>query len=488
MEMSVQDQFTDNKKMRIVNLLLQETGTYNSMYIRPYITHVTQEASNIIADRVEQTGDISPSTFAGLTGNMITPSSVNLGEIPIPGGWNHKRISFLLTLEVSSTMISNKLIYVQGYTDHLGIANSGAIDPRMLFFINSITAVARNTVQTPMGVQCMDRVIETAQVINGQLFVDRSYSDNGVYGLRPYDIFVSTQIAGISDIGHNYNNIYDKRVRLDSSPNLSKSSRKNNIPTSYMSTLIGSYKNALSLSEFGGIDSDVYSRAASLSSDHSVLNNEFIRAIEMYTGISSPVTFNINILESIDPNVGNVTNFIRVGNTMLVGCHTAGNSEHWNGANRETVIATLLSNAIPSLMLEYMINKITFRSTNHDINGQPTTVLIDAKSVTNLDLTKSFSMFKHRLENELIYDITFGNQISYMLDVQCDVFGESRIGLSLDGGPMISYVTPSFCDSLITPVYTTNKDMLYTVCHDIEHIFSNIGSSTHTQQHVNSII
>lgn len=488
MEINIHEQFTDNKKMRIVNLLLQETGTYNSMYIRPYITHVTQETANVIADRVDQTGDISPNTFAGLTGNMLTPSSVNLGEIPIPGGWNNKRISFLLTLEVSSNLIANKLVYVQGYTDHVGISHSGAIDPRMLFFINSITVVARNTVQTPMGVQYMDRVIETAQVINGQLFVDRSYGDAGVYGLRPYDIFVSSQIVGLADVGHNYGNIYDKRVRLDSSPNLSKSSRKNNIPTSYMSTLVGNYKNSLSLAEFGAVESDVYSRAASMSSDSSVLNNEFIRAIELYTGISSPVTFNIGILESIDPNVGNVTNYIRVGNTQLVGCHTAGSSEYWGGANRETVIATLLSNAIPSLMLEYMINKIAFRSTNHDINGQPTTVLIDAKSVTNLDLTKSFTMFKHRLENEIIYDLTFGNQISYMLDVQCDVFGESRINLSLDGGPMISYVTPSFCDSLITPIYTTNKDMLYTICHDIEHIFSNIGNNANAQQHVNSLI
>ena len=204
----------------------------------------------------------------------------------------------------------------------------------------------------------------------------------------------------------------------------------------------------------------------------------------------NPTFFNSTMLEHIDPNLSNVTNFIKIGNTQLVGLHTAGETEHWGGAGRETVAATLLSNAIPALMLEYMINKIYFRSTNHDINGQMQTILIDAKSITNMDLTKSFNLFKYRLENEILFDLTFGNQIAYMLEVSCDVFGESRITIALDSGPMITYATPSFCDSLIAPVYTTNKDILYTVSHDMEQIFSGINNnrSQGSQPMINNLI
>lgn len=481
------NQFQDNKKLRIVSLMLQETGTYNPMYIRPYTTHVTHEAAKAITERVESTGEISASTFSGLSGNILMPAASNTGEIPIPNGWSEKRLSFILTLEATSTITGNRLIYVQGFTDYAGVAHNGAIDPRMNFFINSILTVARNTIQTPMGVQSMDRVIDSAQVINGRLFTDYSNYNQGVYGLRPYDIFVTAQVGTMT---RDFSTLNDTRVRLDTSSNPAKTSRKNNVPTSYLASLVDNYNKSMSLAEFGGVESDIYSKAASLSTDGSVNNNDFIRAIEMYSGIPNSTFFNIGTLEAIDGNVGYVTNYVRIGNTQMVGLHSAGQTEHWGGANRETIVATLLSNAIPALMLEFMINKIAFRSTNYDIGGQMSTLLIDAKSITNLDLSKAFVMFKHRLENEILYDLTYGNQISYMLEMQCDVFGESRITITLDSGPTIQYATPSFCDSLITPVYTTDKNVLYTVCHDVEQIFSQFGQNgAHGQQMaVNSLI
>ena len=85
------NQFSDNKKMRITGLLIQDTGTYNPMYIRPYTTHVTKEAANAISDRVNQTGDINYATFSGIAGSIIAPSAVALGEIPIPNGWGERR-------------------------------------------------------------------------------------------------------------------------------------------------------------------------------------------------------------------------------------------------------------------------------------------------------------------------------------------------------------------------------------------------------------
>ena len=482
---NIYDQFTDNKRLKITKFLIQETGTYNPMYIRPYVTHVTSDTANTIAQRVEQSGTVTAGTFSGLTSSLISPSSSAMGEIPIPNGWTEKRLSFLLTLELESSLSGNKIIYVQGFSDYMGVSYNGAIDPNMKFFINSITVVSRNTINTPMGVQYMDRVTETAQVINGKLFVDHSYDYNGVYGLRPYDIFMSAQTSSVRQA---YKNLNDTRVRLDNSATLTRSSRKNNVPTSYMATLVDSYTKSSELSAYGGIPADVYSNAASMATDTGVINNEFIRALEFSSGVPNPTFFNSVMLEHIDPNLANVTNFIKIGNTQLVGLHTAGETEYWGGAGRETVAATLLSNAIPALMLEYMINKIYFRSTNHDITGQMNTVLIDAKSITNLDLSKSFAMFKYRLENEILFDLTFGNQIAYMLEVSCDVFGESRISISLDSGPMIVFATPSFCDSLIAPVYTTNKDILYTVSHDMEQIFSNISNSSHTQPMINNLI
>jgi hypothetical protein len=475
------NQFSDNKKMRITGLLIQDTGTYNPMYIRPYTTHVTKEAANAISDRVNQTGDINYATFSGIAGSIIAPSAVALGEIPIPNGWGERRLSFVLTLEHESTLSGTKIIYVQGYTEYHGIAGSGSLDPRMKFFINSITTVARNTIQTPMGLQYVDRIVESSQVINGRMFTEYSLMNNGVYGLRPSDVFMAAQTI-------DYGSLNDTRVRLDSPATVAKTSRKDNVPTSYLASLTSNYNQARALSEFGGVASDVYGQAASMSGVGSATNNEFIRAIELCTGMPNPIVFDSSVLESIDPNVGYVTNYARVGSVAAVGLHTTGQSEHWNGANRETVAATLLSNAIPAIMMELMINKVHFRSTNHDIGSMMTTIIIDAKSITNMDLSRNIALLKSRIENELLFDLTYGNQISYMLEVECSIFGESRINISFDSGPVICYATPSFCDSLLAPVYTVDRNALYTLSHDMGQIFTAMaGTNSHNPQ-INSLI
>lgn len=478
------DQFTDNKRIRVLNLLLQETGTYNPMYIRPYVSHVTKDVIDVIQQRVEQHGTVSANTFAGIASNIIAPSAANSGMIPIPNGWQEKRMSFILTLEANSNLTGNKIIYVQGYTDYLGIATSGAIDPNMRFYINSMTVVSRNIINTPMGAQYSDRVLETTQVINGKLFTEQyqhyaNTNNYGVYGLRPYDIFMSSQS---NQFLSSFNNLNDTRVRLDNKPMTNKTNRANNLPTNFLKTLVNNYNQSAHIGELGIGVTDVYSNAASLSTDGIGNNNDFIRTIELYTGIANSVTFTIQVLESIESNLSAVTNFIRIGNTQLVGVHTAGESEYWHGANRETVAATLLSNAVPALMLEYMLNKINFRSTNQDITGNMSTIIIDAKSITNLDLTASFNLFKHRLETELLLDLTYGNQIAYMLDMECNIFGESKISISLDSGPLIQYTTPSFCDSLLVPVYTLDKNNLYTLTHDMNQIFSGVNPNATQQQ------
>ena len=110
---NIYNQFTDNKRLKITKFLIQETGTYNPMYIRPYVTHVTSDIANTIAQRVEQSGTVTAGTFSGLTSSLISPSSSAMGEIPIPNGWTEKRLSFLLTLELESSLYGNKIIYVQ---------------------------------------------------------------------------------------------------------------------------------------------------------------------------------------------------------------------------------------------------------------------------------------------------------------------------------------------------------------------------------------
>jgi hypothetical protein len=119
-------------------------------------------------------------------------------------------------------------------------------------------------------------------------------------------------------------------------------------------------------------------------------------------------------------------------------------------------------------MMDLMLSKVYFRATNHSIGGVVVVTLIDGKSITTADLSQHYELFKRRLEHEVLFDMTHGNQTLFNLEMQADLFGETRITLALDGGPAIPYTTPSFCDSLLTPVMTGSKDNFFGVVHDFE--------------------
>jgi len=225
-----------------------------------------------------------------------------------------------------------------------------------------------------------------------------------------------------------------------------------------------------------------------LTYESSVFENVFIRALSNVKGYSGSVSFTFPELMKIDPNVSAVTNYISLGTTQSKQLHVAGQTAYWNSSDRETLVASVLSNAIPALMMELMISKIYFRSTNSDIGGNMNTIIIDAKSLTNADLTANYELFKRRLEKEILFDITYGNQSMFMIDMSADLFGETSISVSMDGAPMTPYTTPSFCDSLMVPVLSPNKDSYFNVVNDLEILMNNIKDSRNTSMAVNNFV
>jgi hypothetical protein len=104
-----------------------------------------------------------------------------------------------------------------------------------------------------------------------------------------------------------------------------------------------------------------------------------------------------------------------------------------------------------------------------------------------------FEVFKHKLESEIIYDFTYGNQIGYTLDIRSDMFGETSISLSLDGEPEVIYVVPTFCDSLISPIANVDPSRVEVVAQSANYLidvaFSTINQTAqHTGVHLNRSI
>lgn len=466
--------------LTVARFLLQESGTYNPVYSRPYQTHVDKHTLDSLNYRIDQNaeGYVSNELMSGLASNIVFPNATPQGEIYIPNGWTDRRIRFILEVHFTSPTGSQVIYYFQGFTSHLGVTAAGNIDPNMDFMINSLMRISRRQVMTAMGMQNQDVITEKSQVINGQLISEGSHEN--VYGMRPMDIFGGIH-TGHLEQAINYHNpgsiVTDTRAVHNRDAFLSD--KMDSLPSNYLTSVLQHYVRNQSLIEIGSGETDLYSHCRNSAFKPPPEENPFIRAIKNVRGFGTGTTFNFSDLIKIDPNTQNNTNFLSLQGTQRVSqLAVAGQSSYWNSVDRETVVATILSNSVSALMMDLMISKISFRSTNQDFSGMMNTVLIDAKSVTQADMRSSYELFRQRFEREVMYDITFGNQEIYQLEISADLFGDTMIVISLNGESPITYTTPSFCDSLLAPVFSTNKENFHHVVSDFEILFNGISQNT----------
>lgn len=470
------------EQLTITKFIIRDSGTYQDMYRRSYVTHMDGVNYDNIINRINEasmgrTGSvISPSLISGVVSNILQPSAVPSSNIVVPNGWSERRLQFILEVEFSTVTNNTCLYYFQGYTDHAGITSNGAIDPNMTFYLNSYIRVNRVKMHGVNGTYYSDMITESAHVINGVMQTDEDgYPSN--YIMRPTDVFTGMQSSYLSS-DYNHDNpdggsdIFDTRINNNDPV---KGDRSNSIPVNYVAKLLGTYQSAHQLTEFGQSQENMIDRCRHLTNEPYLSENPFIRAIMNIKGHPEGISFNYSNLEEMSDHVSSVTNYITSGTTGKIhGTHNKENYSYWNSSDRETVVANVLSNAVPSLMMDLLITNINFITTNHDSNGAVSTVIRGYNSLTNADLTNNLEVFKLKLEKELLYDLTFGNQDTFIVEMEIDLYGDTSVSIQLNSGQQVTFSTPSFCDALLTPTITNNKTSFNNLVNDFETLFNGL--------------
>jgi hypothetical protein len=464
--------------MQVVKMLIQQTGTYDNQFMRPYTSHMDYNSLNNLTQKIQNMGPISKitgSTFAGMTGNLISPSGMPAGIIPIENGWNSYRGIFVLEIHVEFNVSSPIRYFVQGYTDYMGFTQTGAIDPNMVFYINSITGVNQTTHNTPFGMTQENNIISSSHVVSNHNWQAASNVPNQ-YLMRAGDIFGGMQMQDIMQFNPDQSGITDIRSATSHVP--VQSSRKNNIPSQYIAGVVDGYNTSRGMTSYGQSEQDIISQSKQLCAEEPLNLNPFIAAISNLYGMSTVQSFKMGDLRQIDANADNLTTVNWLSPVDQSKLAQMGQGEHWAGATRTTVVSATLANSIPALMMEYLISKIMFQSTNHTLDGSIATTMLGAQSITGADMTQHFNMFIRRLEQELIWDFTWGNQERYTLFVEADLFKDTKISISLGSEPATPYIVPSFSDSLITPIIATDYNCYNTLVSDFSTMLGQVREAT----------
>jgi hypothetical protein len=428
-------------RISVRRVMLAETGRYDTQFSRPYGTTLQASTMNQLTDRLAGTTRFSASQLAGLANQVITPIAQPESQLNITEGWGARRLRFMMEVECRHLAGGTTTIMVLGYTNHPGvIAHTGAVDPRMEFYVNSVISLRQTLEQTPTGNRHQTNIIENSHVLVNPDYTG-AYGNSHQYKMRPEDVYAALKLTHITPI----KDVLDIRTIMDNKPIASR--RSNTIATDYAASLLDGYSRANMDQHFGvQKEEDILETARGYTQENLVQNNPFFKAISNHRDGFMTNFFTWSDLLRLDPNTDNVTIVTMLGQTtqssnpLTAYDVSSGTAAPWTGSDRFTQVATILSQSVPALMTDFGLTKLAFVSTNRRIFADATqgagpfsmqsrmsTRVVDMLSFADFDMAPYMGHFVGRLEQLVLLDISFNNEMDFYIEMQSDLLGESWI-------------------------------------------------------------
>lgn len=413
---------------------------------------------------MDRAPSIQPSLFSGIANQIIKPSATPEGTISIANGWDTRRMQFMMEIEMSFYTGGKVREVVLGYTSHNGVSPSQAIDPNMEFYVNSVMHIRDTVIPGPLNTTIQSTIFDKSHILsdpgwNGIL------TEHKELRLRPEDVYSTMSSVDASSMMPN--SWYDGRSVSTSLA--AKSERSNNSAATYMANILDGYSTAVNdTTNIGKSQEALYSMTRGIVASPLATKDAFLSAIAQIRGTGVGMTFTFKNLLDLDPGVEHVTHARLLGPSAVNNAHNVGQTADWGGSDLATSAATILSNSVPSLMMDLALTKLIFKATNRTMDGSTFIQFGDVESFANTELSRQLEVFKSRVTLEILNDISFNNQMDFEIAMNVDLVGETWISISFNAEPATDYVTPSFCDALLVPVVTCNQQLVTNIAKDFE--------------------
>lgn len=444
-------------RIEIQKCLFYDTGTYNPMYHRPYTTNADGQSMGILADMTRGGQQVSAATVARVASSIISPTTAGERLAVIDNGFDTARFRFLMDITINSGGGTRIRKILTGYTDHPGATHTGAIDPHMCMYVNNVITMRETQIGTAHGIQTATNVSGVDQILMGR-YSDYVQGDRD-YTLRPEDVYRSMQLPALINQYAQVHNVVNATSTFMGGP-LAKAKRSNYNPAQYVSKMLKADQQARAISE-GGTDTldDVYENASALISEGTVREDQVLVWFSNQSDYHQSGFITWGQLLGVCPHLDSVTKILKYGGVHAKSLgHTVGQTEHWHGQNRETLIATQLSTSIPSMLMEGLIGFCAFTFTNETVTMEPVMEIqyepMPMCLVDNYDIRQSLDAFRIRFLVELANGITCNNEIGVSIFVVCDVYGDTKITVRVNSQPPVDFVSPTFADQTFSPLIT----------------------------------
>jgi len=454
------------------------SAKYHAPKIRPYHVEMDRYKQNDLHHYTNNGQNLDQKSLAGIAGQILIPSAVGEKDALIPNGWMEPRMQFMMEIVHPSMDGFNTYQYITGYTDHVGyIPGSGNIDPNMRFFLNHSVDTKTVMQETHHGqmpairMRSAHHLIAGSNTGTGAMPYDSNLNEK--YMIRPTDLAQSLSLRAEEYEGFDYGAAYmsgPSRTGLHI-----KTSRLNNgMPNRYLSQVFKGFKAA---SNSGSVFKDLGQIMEEVSGElreDPLTKNVFIRQLlERGTSLTESDSFTYSELCELFPETPNVAVVIehkaqQQNSFGMAGADFVNYTNDFHSPNYQVVAATMISNALPGLLMDLMLTRISFNCTNKTIGGQPFITVFGYGSFASINLEMYVDVFKTNFLAELWPSLSKNNEIDLTINVQFDVVSHSVLTIEWQNDPPMQFAIPSFTDSLFAPVITGQRNHAGDLSKDFE--------------------
>lgn len=469
------------REVRVLKFIMQVTGTYNQQFRRPFQASLQADVQSQLQRVVSQYKRITAPVLAGVAESFLAPQAKVEGPADIPNGWTMPRLRFLLMVEFVRHDNTKLIEIITGYSEHNDVSYGGNIDPNMRFVINNITksAIIQYSVAVPGSHQ--SQVVNAPGVVTtSHVFANHSYQHIQCPTstlLRPEDVLGEIENVPLRG-GFDGGNYQDANGLLTSEATLS--ARRNASSPQYMAKFIDAYRMSTAGNQLTTSNDEIMSDVKAIVRTEDSMADDFLSLLRSRMQASiTPNFFTLGVLEQIDPNVRHVMKLVEVSPQMLGSLHQAGLTANWDSAYIETQFATQLAQSLPGYLFDSLLFRFDFVATNHNTGGEITVIPGNAAPMLEgFDLVQAMEKLRFRLETELFRALSHNSQLAFMVDVRCDLLGETWMMIKINSDPECHYVVPSFGDALISPVITGNRGVLQSMADNFSLLLNAVGGDT----------
>lgn len=465
--------------MLVRRLMLIRTGRFHDQVQRPYQIHTDPSLQHQLVETTHHGAKLEVSNLAGIAGQIMRPTAVGIGGIAIPGGWAEPRMRFLLEVEHPDMQGNNTIQYISGYTDYVGMGQmdtmgQAALDPNMKFFINTSINTRNVVTANPYGVTQSLRTNMANHVINAASPTGLDTFQQAMQTQRPEDVVgtITTNHDEYADFSLNLGSSFGNAGGVNAS-HLKLSNRSHGSAPRYMSRLFKGYQAGMQMSSSGADMMELNNNVIENIRDELPSSDRFIGNLVRHgMSLAENTWFSLRELYDLCPDAVHTTKIVEERQVQHVPDYR-NMSGGLADVTQETIIATMLSNALPALMTDSLMTEVAFVVNNRNLDGSSSFVPLGANSFTGgaqqqINLRQHMNQFEARFMNEVWRDLTRHGVLDLELRVQFSLLGTSTVTVQFQANPAETFHLPTFSDALFTPVLAAGYQQVKHMAQEVD--------------------